>query len=146
MRTDPRAYFDSLTRAEQDRVFTQAGAEAVRLGADINQIVNARRGAHGLTVPGRLTAAEQAALRGGRQRGHLERVDVYGRQLYVTTDGVTVRGQAGKRLSRTGTRKAKGSRYGSAKAPRLMPESIVELAGGDRDEALRLLKLHGYIR
>jgi hypothetical protein len=35
IRTDPRLYFDSLSRAEQDRVFTLAGAQAIRDGADI---------------------------------------------------------------------------------------------------------------
>lgn len=42
--TEPRDYFDSLDAAEQDRIFTQAGAEAIRLGADPAQVVNARRG------------------------------------------------------------------------------------------------------
>src|SRR5690606_25895161 len=42
--TAPRDYFDSLDAAEQDRIFTQAGAEAIRLGADPAQVVNARRG------------------------------------------------------------------------------------------------------
>lgn len=41
---DPQAYFDSLTRAEQDRIFTASGAQAIRDGADIAQVVNARRG------------------------------------------------------------------------------------------------------
>jgi len=42
--TDPRAYFDSLPAAEQARLFTKAGAEAIRQGADVAQVVNARRG------------------------------------------------------------------------------------------------------
>lgn len=41
--TDPQAYFDSLSRAEQDRTFTAAGAEAIRDGADMGRVVNARR-------------------------------------------------------------------------------------------------------
>lgn len=44
VRTDPKRYFASLSRAEQDRLFTKAGAEAIREGADIAQVVNARRG------------------------------------------------------------------------------------------------------
>jgi hypothetical protein len=88
--TDPRAYFDSLSEAEQDRVFGRAGAEAIRAGADIGQVVNARRGMY--------TA-------GGRQ--------------FTTV-------AAGRR-------------------PRLMPEQIVTEAGGDRDEAIRLLRRHGYL-
>lgn len=41
---DPHDYFASLDEAEQDRIFTKAGAEAIRGGADMNQVVNARRG------------------------------------------------------------------------------------------------------
>lgn len=40
----PRGYFDSLSGAEQDRVFTRAGAEAIRDGANMSRVVNARRG------------------------------------------------------------------------------------------------------
>lgn len=42
--TDSRVYFDSLDSAEQERIFTKSGARAIRDGADINQVVNARRG------------------------------------------------------------------------------------------------------
>lgn len=147
MRTDPKAYFRSLSRAEQDRAFTAAGAEAIRLGADIGQVVNARRGARGLTTAGaRVTGDEARMLRGGRDRGRLEAVDVYGRQLFITSEGVTTRGVAGVRLGakQTGA-KADGARYRSAKTPRLMPESVLQIAGNDRDEAVRLLKRFGYI-
>lgn len=147
LRTDPKKIFESLDTVEQDRVFTKAGAQAIRDGADISQVVNARRGAAGLTPAGaRITDEEARQLRGGK-RGHLERVDVFGRQLFVTTDGTTVRGLAGVRLGakETGQKKA-GARLRSARAPRLMPESIYEIAGGDRDEAIRLLKRFGYIR
>lgn len=41
---DPQAYFNSLPLAEQNRVFTTAGAEAIRRGADMGRVVNARRG------------------------------------------------------------------------------------------------------
>ncbi|WP_328339520.1 VG15 protein [Micromonospora sp. NBC_00421] len=147
IRTDPKKFFASLSRAEQDRVFTAAGAEAIRLGADISQVVNARKGARGLTPAGaRITAAEARMLRGGRDRGRLEAVDVYGRQLYITSEGVTTRGLAGVRLGakQTGV-KLEGQRYRSAKTPRLMPESILQIAGGTRDEAIRLLKRFGYL-
>ena len=42
--TNPRTYFDSLTPAQQDRIFTRRGAQAIRDGADMGQVVNARRG------------------------------------------------------------------------------------------------------
>lgn len=41
---DPYEYFKSLSPADQDRVFTASGAQAIRDGADINRVVNARRG------------------------------------------------------------------------------------------------------
>jgi hypothetical protein len=93
---DPNVYFRSLSRAEQDRMLGQAGAQAVRDGADLNQVVNARRG---MTVAG------------------------------TTTEGTTNRGFAGRRL--------RGQ-------TRLTPERIYREATS-RDDALRLLKLHGYI-
>jgi len=40
---DPYAYFESLSESEQDRVFGKGGAQAIRDGADINKVVNARR-------------------------------------------------------------------------------------------------------
>lgn len=147
IRTDPKAYFASLTEAEQDKAFTAAGARAIRDGASITQVVNARRGAYGLTPAGaRLTADEARTLRGGLERGTLRTRDVYGRQLYVTTEGTTVRGLAGVRLGarETGTKRA-GGRYRTAQAPRLMPESIYQIAGDDRGEAIRLLRRFGYI-
>lgn len=57
--TDPNAYFKSLSRAEQDKVFTIAGAEAIRDGADITKVVNVRRRTAGIGTtltnrPGRL--------------------------------------------------------------------------------------------
>ncbi|GLZ62868.1 hypothetical protein [Micromonospora sp. NBRC 107095] len=145
--TDPRLYFDSLSEAEQDRVFTQAGARAIRDGADMSQVVNARRGARGLAPAGaRLTADEVRILRGGRSRGRLEPTDVFGHDLFITTEGVTTRGVAGRRLGarETGV-KREGRRYRSARGVRLMPESIYQIAGGDRDEAIRLLRRYGFI-
>lgn len=104
--TNPHAYFDSLTTAEQDRIFTKAGAQAIRDGADINQVVNARRG--------------------------MEKAQLFGREMFHTFEGVTRRGVARKAM-------------GSGRPVRLMPESIYALAT-DRADALRLLKLYGYIR
>lgn len=46
-------YFDTLDPAEQDRIFTKAGAEAIREGADITQVVNARRGMRTAQIGGR---------------------------------------------------------------------------------------------
>lgn len=115
LRLDPRAYFDSLSREEQDRVFTKDGAQAIRDGADISQVVNARRGMT-TTASGRLT-----------------RSDLFGQQLILTSEGITRRGVAGRALGK-----------GRRKHGRLMPESIYELARS-RDEAIRLLRLNGYL-
>jgi hypothetical protein len=143
LRTNPRAYFDSLSRAEQDKTFTIAGAQAARDGADLSQIVNARRGAAGLApAGGRITAAEAQLLRSGR----LQTTNVFGQDLFVTTEGTTVRGFAGQRLgARENGVRLPGARYRSARPPRLMPESIYKIAGNDREEALRLLRRNGYL-
>lgn len=120
VRTGPRAYFDSLSTAEQDKTFTKAGAEAIRDGAEIAQVVNARRG--------------------------MQTATVFGRQVLVTTEGTTTRGLAGQRLgARRDGQKRDGGRYRSAVRVRLMPEQIYLEAGGDRAEAIRLLKLHGFL-
>lgn len=70
--TNPHTYFNGLSRADQDRVFTKAGAEAIRLGADMNQVVNARAG---------ITTAQ-----------------AFGQTVQATTVGTTSRGLAGIRL------------------------------------------------
>jgi hypothetical protein len=44
LRTNPDLYFRSLSPADQDRLFGQASAEAIRHGADMSQVVNAHRG------------------------------------------------------------------------------------------------------
>lgn len=118
--TNPNAYFDSLTPAEQDRIFTTAGAEAIRLGADISQVVNARRG---------MNTAQQNP-RDWIPKGRIEAVTMFGRDVFVSTEGVTKRGVYGKNRGN--------------KPVRLMPESIVAL-GKDRDDVIRLLTVYGYI-
>jgi hypothetical protein len=69
LRTDPKGYFESLTAEQQDALLGKANAQAVRDGADINQVVNARRG--------------MATTADG---------------IKVTTEGTTARGFAGRRL------------------------------------------------
>lgn len=95
LRTDPKAYFDSLSEAEQDEIFGPSSAQAIRDGADMNRVVNAARSTY--------TA-------GGKR---------------YTRDATTRRG-AGRRV-------------------RLTVDQIYAEAGGNRDEALRLLRLHGYL-
>ena len=132
LRTNPKKLFESMSEAEQNKVFTIAGAQAIRDGADMNQVVNVRRGAAGLApAGGRVTAAEVKVLRGGRGIGRLQATNVGGVQLLTSTEGTTRRGLAGRRLR--------------GRAPRLMPEQIYQIAGDDRDEALRLLYRNGYL-
>ena len=119
---DSQEYFDSLSEAEQDAVFTKAGAEAIREGADINQVVNSRRGMS--TVTDSL----------GRNR--IATTRVFGQDLYLTSEGTTRRGFARARLNQS---------PGGKKAPRLMPESISKIAGSDREMYLKLLKRNGYL-
>jgi hypothetical protein len=114
--TSPSAYFESLSESDQDRIFTKAGADAIRLGADPGQVVRARRG--------------------------MQTAQIYGRKTLVTTEGVTARGLAGKTLGDLG--KIAGQRYRSSRTPRLMPESILANATSPED-ALRLLKRFGYV-
>lgn len=134
---NPDAYFQSLPTAaqladqhpdltvaerrkaglySQEDLFTVDGARAIRDGADIGQVVNARRG--------------------------MEKAQVYGRDVLLTREGVTRRGVYGR--SRGDFEKQRGRRYQATKHVRLMPESIYE-AARDRDDAIRLLRLHGFI-
>ncbi|MFI6368699.1 hypothetical protein ACIBG0_38960 [Nocardia sp. NPDC050630] len=127
IRTDPKAYFNSLTPVEQARVFTAAGARAIRDGGDMSQVVNARRG---LTISGGIVRD------GVRLGARAQTTDVHGRQLLTTTEGVTRRGVAGRAIRARG-RNARTT-------PRLMPEAIYQIAE-NREDALRLLRLNGYI-
>lgn len=49
---DPRKYFDSLSKEDQDRVFGVANSKAIRNGADIAQVINAQKGMYNLLADG----------------------------------------------------------------------------------------------
>ncbi|CAM5681613.1 MULTISPECIES: hypothetical protein [Streptomyces] len=118
---DARRYFDSLSAAEQNRIFTASGAQAVRDGASLTSVVNARRGMY--------TAS------------------AYGRRVRATRDSATRRGQwyraERQRAIQRGLvpRSGRGFRLTS---PRLLPEEIYDLAGS-RSEAITLLRRFGYL-
>lgn len=57
----PRELFDRMGEADQDRVFGRAGARAIRDGADLAQVVNARRG---MSEPGAAATVEGTTRRG----------------------------------------------------------------------------------
>lgn len=116
----PQQLFDRMATADQRRVFTDAGARAIRSGADVGQVVNARRG--------------------------MSTAHVFGRDLQVTSEGTTKRGLYGSRMRRAGGEfvRQSGERYSRVTAPRLMPEQIFQIADS-RDEQLRLLRRNGYL-
>ena len=69
---DPYDYFNGLSEAEQDKAFTKAGAQAIRDGADISQVVNSRRGM--TTSQGQLITREGTSKRGYYGRGRAPRL------------------------------------------------------------------------
>ena len=125
----PQQLFDRMSTAEQRRTFTNAGARSISAGADIGQVVNARRG--------------------------MDIAHIYGRTLQVTHEGATRRSHYGRTRTRAGDRMERfaGQRYGQAtsaryyrstRVPRLMPEQIFQIAEG-RDDEIRLLRRYGYL-
>jgi multimeric flavodoxin WrbA len=116
----PQQLFAQMSEQERRRTFTAAGADAISAGADIGQVVNARRG--------------------------MSQAHVHGRDLRVTSEGATRRGLYGRSRRRAGGDFASlpGQRYQRATTPRLMPEEILRIADG-RDEQLGLLRRYGYI-
>jgi len=141
----PNDYFESLSPAEQDRVFTEAGAFAIRNGADPIQVVNARRGAYGIgynarTVPGAGRNQLQKLTIGKKANGSPL-------QVYATTEGTTARGRFGRgELSAGGTStKGDGERYRRSTTLRLMPEQIQIMAGDNPARARELLQRYGYL-
>lgn len=60
---DPYEAFNSLSEAEQNRRFGAANAQAIRDGSDIFQVVNARRGAVGITTPAGTSRGAAAGVR-----------------------------------------------------------------------------------
>lgn len=76
LRTDPHAFFGSLTRQQQDARFGAADAEAIRNGADLFQVVNAHRG--------------------------LSERELFGRTVQTTTEGMTRRGYAAQIMRANG--------------------------------------------
>lgn len=137
----PRALFEQMTPEQQRKSFGAAAVKAITDGADFSQVVNARRG---------MTTAT-----------------AYGRRVQATREGITRRGVAGARLI-TGNPAAfsaprgdagttvvseftRSTRLGEqrvrlrgARSPRLMPEEIYRQAD-NREHALHLLRMHGYI-
>lgn len=109
--TDPMVAFER----GQVRGLSKADTQAIRDGADIQEVVNAKRG--GGRRPKGMTNAITA--------------EIFGRTVKATTEGTT--------------RRAEWRRKNPKLPIRLRPESIYEHAE-DRNDALRLLRLYGYIK
>jgi hypothetical protein len=114
----PTDYFESLSRAEQDRVFTNAGAEAIRLGADPVTVVTARRGAPGIDYSSHATAKQPNS--GRRMVRTVIGYSPDGSPIlgYTTGEGVTRRGAYGQQARIGGSRRQR---------IRLMPEELIAL-------------------
>jgi hypothetical protein len=111
----PKELYEHLSPEQRRRIFTNAGAEAIDQGADLGQVVNARRG---MSRPGAATTSEGVTKRG-----------LYGRSVR----------RAGGDFARV-----PGQRYARASAARLTPEEIFRQASG-RAEQLELLRRYGYL-
>jgi hypothetical protein len=126
-RTDPSAYLNELSTAEQDRVLgSKANGQAFRDGADMNQLINAYR-----------------------KSGAVRPAQIHGVNIKYTREGTTRRGHAYWQMSQAQYVKEQGvfrdgSKYYRLKSPRLMPESIYQIAK-DQADAKRLLKLYGWV-
>lgn len=118
MQVDLRRTFEAMSRVDQDKTFTINGAQAIRDGADINRVVNARRGMATAGETRTRTRADGLVVNERIRRQTTTRVG--GRDVFTTTEA------AGRR-------------------PRLMPEEIYRIAGTDRAEAVRLLRSNGYL-
>jgi hypothetical protein len=112
--SDPRRAIES----GQVRGLSEDDTRAILDGADVGQVINAKRG--------------------------MSTMDMAGRRLKVTTEGTTKRGLAGKQLARFERDVAPGQRYRRSQVPRLRPETIYREAAS-REDALRLLKRFGYL-
>lgn len=112
---DPYEYFKSLSPEDQDRAYTKAGAQAIRDGGDIFQVVNSRRG---MSYAGE---SKDGTRRGQSVKGAF------------TTEGTTKRGNF------------RSSSGDLTKGKRLTPDAIYKLNGDNRAAALKDLEKYGYI-
>jgi hypothetical protein len=138
----PDDYFDSLSQPERERIFTKSGAWAIEHGADPMKVVNARRGATGISYTargtGRVTPGRLQPITIGRK------ADGTPLQVYATTEGTTVRSGFARAQSSSTLHRAEGDRYRRTSALRLMPEQILKMSDTP-ERARELLQRYGYI-
>lgn len=114
----PEDLFREMSPEEQRKRLGPNGVKALEHGADLGQIINARRG-----------MATAVTGRG---------------PMNVTTEGTTKRGIGAKAMGAP-FEKVPGQKYERAREARLMPETIFKLAGDSREHQIAMLKKHGYI-
>ncbi|MGW0942912.1 VG15 protein [Streptomyces sp. NPDC002623] len=120
--SSPQQLYDAMSEPERKRTFGEAAVKAIDDGADLAQVVNARRGMASATVEGRrLATTTEGSVRGEFRRREFRRLQ---------GEGAIPRSQS-----------IRGFRPERA---RLMPEEIFRIAD-DRAHAMRLLRLHGYL-
>jgi hypothetical protein len=139
--------FDGMTDEQMDRAFTKAGAQAIRDGADMQQVVSARRGAMGGIGTASGSRAPAARWRNSQMRQTVVGYRPDGSPIlaYTTVEGTTRRGQF-YRLNRTigGNGESRVGRYAQTNRVRFMPETIYDLAQSN-DEVRILLIDSGYL-
>lgn len=111
LRTDPAA----AVRSGQVRGLSIGDRQALDDGADLNQVVNARRGRDGMTTS-----------EGTTRRGYAS---------YVQREAARQRGEVAREVRVAGRRRVQG---------RLTPDAIYQVAE-NRADAIRLLHANGYI-
>lgn len=116
--------FRSMIKPDDVKDLTIAQRAALADGADLNQVLNAhRRGAR--------SADGMTTTEGTTRRGYASYIRrAVARQRAEATKETVSRSAGGRNVTRT--------------QPRLTPEAIYRVAAS-RDEALRLLKLNGYV-
>lgn len=153
LRTDPYAYFNSLTPAEQSRVFTKVGAKAIRDGADIYRVTNVRmrglataRGARRYGTPSKLTLEDIYRIAGGdraaaialmRSEGYIfgRGQTVVPRSPGVLTDPERLalgRGRGTYRLGGVERRTGRAERYEAARTGRRDPLARATMTAAER--------------
>lgn len=78
---NPSEVFDRLPNRQQDEIFGQADAEAIRNGADIYQVVNARRGMY--TTADGFTYTREGTTRRGLYQLRQQTLGTPGRRRYT---------------------------------------------------------------
>lgn len=128
--TDADAYFRSLSRAEQDRLFTVGGAQAIRDGGDITSLVNARRGVYTATSNGRrLAATRDSTTRFGS---------------FYRAERARATERSGVRFARDRIEVQQGLPAFTLRTPRLLPEEIYRQAETP-GAVIEMLRRYGYL-